>query len=161
MGGAADCALRLGSSSRCRHFLQLPQRQMIITFLKSFSGLRRGRPPDFRLQLSVFFSSLRFNKITRRRRAICIYLTRRYLCLKQIKLADGHRSCSLRQQPVCNNNIMRKTLQILTLLTVGALMTGIASAQSLNGNNVPDAGSTYSLLALALGGLTVLRRFFR
>lgn len=57
---------------------------------------------------------------------------------------------------------MKKTLTILTILTVVALMTSIAGAQSINNPvTVPDAGSTYSLMTLALGGLTVLRRFFR
>ena len=57
---------------------------------------------------------------------------------------------------------MKKTLTILTILTVVTLMTSIAGAQSINNPvTVPDAGSTYSLMTLALGGLTVLRRFFR
>lgn len=53
---------------------------------------------------------------------------------------------------------MKKTLNILIALTVVALMSGVAQATPVT---VPDVGSTTPLLALALGGLTILRRFVR
>jgi len=53
---------------------------------------------------------------------------------------------------------MKQTLTLLIALTVVALMSGVAQASP---TSVPDAGTTSSLMILALGGLTVLRRFVR
>ncbi len=55
-------------------------------------------------------------------------------------------------------NIMKTILNLLTGLTLVSLMTATASAQRID---VPDAGTTSALMMLALGGLTVLRRFVR
>jgi len=55
---------------------------------------------------------------------------------------------------------MKNILNLLILLTLGALMSGVALAAPPVGS-VPDAGTTSSLLAIALGGLTLLRRFVR
>ncbi len=53
---------------------------------------------------------------------------------------------------------MKKILTSLIVLTIVALMSGVALATPAS---VPDAGSTSALLTLGLGGLTVLRRFVR
>jgi hypothetical protein len=55
---------------------------------------------------------------------------------------------------------MKQILNALTVLTLVALMSGVAQAVPTTAD-VPDAGSTASLMALAFGGLTVLRRFVR
>lgn len=54
---------------------------------------------------------------------------------------------------------MKQILNILILSAVVALMSGVA--QATPAIRVPDAGTTSSLMALALGGLTILRRFVR
>lgn len=57
---------------------------------------------------------------------------------------------------------MKKILNLLITLAVVALLSGVAQAQQEPAPaNVPDAGTTASLLALALGGLTLARRFVR
>ena len=57
---------------------------------------------------------------------------------------------------------MKKILNLLIALAVVALVTGVAHAQETPAPTaVPDAGTTASLMALAFGGLTILRRFVR
>jgi hypothetical protein len=53
---------------------------------------------------------------------------------------------------------MKQVLNIATVLALLALLTATASARPVV---MPDAGSTSILLAAALGGLTVVRRFVR
>ena len=54
---------------------------------------------------------------------------------------------------------MKKILTVLMLGAIIALMSGVASATPSTA--VPDPGTTSSLVAIALGGMAVIRRFLR
>lgn len=57
---------------------------------------------------------------------------------------------------------MKKILTVSLLVAVVTMMSGVAQAAVIPPtNNVPDAGSTSALVALALSGLTILRRYVR
>lgn len=55
--------------------------------------------------------------------------------------------------------LMKTILNSLIALTLFVAVTGVAQASPAV--SVPDAGSTSALFAIALGGLTFVRRFAR
>ena len=55
---------------------------------------------------------------------------------------------------------MKKITTSIIALAMFVALTGVAQANPVT-NNVPDAGTTSSLMGIALAGLAIVRRFIR
>jgi len=51
--------------------------------------------------------------------------------------------------------------RLITTLFVATLFAGISGVAQASVVSLPDAGSTSSLIVMALGGLAILRRYVR
>jgi hypothetical protein len=54
---------------------------------------------------------------------------------------------------------MKKIITSILAVAIFVALTGVAQATQVG--NVPDAGTTSTLLGIAVGGLAIVRRFVR